>query len=149
MTNSVKCLGFNELLKKAKSLGDILDSFRDYVEEILQKNEPQTNLLIAKAREEQWISVDVLKPIFEAKETRIQELDVERLRLMSTVEAFNNTFNDDRQRWMKLRELWKTHPIFDHQVHTYNLEEWSRKFVTILFGEDVSVKGSLQEKKES
>lgn len=72
---------------------------------------------------------------------RIQELDAERLRLMSTVEAFNNTFNDDRQRWMKLRELWKAHPIFDHQDYGQELDEWAGKFHLVLFGEAFSEKG--------
>ena len=46
---------------KPKTLGDIIDSFRDYVEEILEKNQPQTNLLIAKAREEKWVRLEELK----------------------------------------------------------------------------------------
>ena len=44
-----------------KTLGELIDSFRDYVQEILQRNKPQTNLLIAKAREKRFVSVDVLQ----------------------------------------------------------------------------------------
>jgi hypothetical protein len=51
----------NDLKVKVKTLGDIIDSFRDYVEEILEKNQPQTNLLITKAREEKWVRLEELK----------------------------------------------------------------------------------------
>ena len=44
-----------------KTLGELLDSFREYVQEILEINEPQTNLLIAKARQKRFIDANVLR----------------------------------------------------------------------------------------
>ena len=53
-----------------KTLGELLDSFREYVQEILEINEPQTNLLIAKARQKRFIDANVLRQ-------KLQEFKVE------------------------------------------------------------------------
>ena len=148
MTDSVKCVAFNELLKQAESVEEIATIFEQMESRVELKLEDRRAL--HRFGKKRMVSVDVLKGFCLVKEHRLRKLLTIISNLIEQTQAENDklleTVNEDQQC-----------PDQDAQV-ALRSAYWNSAYIVGLqqirglFDETFSVKsvkGSLQEKKES
>jgi hypothetical protein len=134
MTDSVKCLGLNEVLEKAKSFDEISADLTKLIPKNplkLRHDSPKWKPYDAKLQNEKWVSVDVLKEFSLAKEHPLRKLWEKRPRF-----AFN------KEEWIDSTG----EPISD-EVAEYWFADFDKVFDETLARDEVSV--SLKQLEES